>query len=492
MLNNFFKFKKYYALFTFLLGSNITPAFSEKFPEKILFSDAVKVYSSITDENSLKYNLTRLELFLDKIDLIIDKYADTEIGLELLTKNSYSNFDISKIRQDYLNSLTKFYLKTCELDPSYKCLGFVSLSQANKFCSSNNDLPQLVLASKSLNNSYDIFVNDKETEKFLPAVFNSYRRCVNKTSNQFSKDFIKSNFVQTLLKNGQNSKAIGITEGMKSDIFRIHSAAEIRDYQGKYNSDTFLTLIKRANRLSDEDREISALFLANKLMKNGMDPFKNNVFKYLPNSFSSDTLSCGEKHSYYSDIALDFIFLSNNYKDSRGIKKSNRNLILKDLNDGINKCSNYNTNPINYFLSNGKTEIASKIREFQAKNGINPGEGVIFFDRILSNQEITKYFLDKNNDFEDFLIENKGFNVNELRKVEKNIMYPYIGLAGDYSVFKAFVDNNDTCNASSILFQRLINSNYESPAVLYYISNPLLSKNRNYSCGDAELQLLIN
>ena len=227
-------------------------------------------------------------------------------------------------------------------------------------------------------------------------------------------------------------------------------------------------------------------------MKNGMDPFKNNVFKYLPNNFKSDTLSCGEKHSYYSDIALDFIFLSTNYKYSRGIKKSNRNFILKDLNDGINKCSNYNTNPINYFLSNGKTEIASKIREFQAKNGINPGEGVIFFDRILSNQEITKYFLDKNNDFEDFLIENKGFNVNELRKIEKNIMYPYVGLAGDYSVFKAFVDNNDTCNASSILFQRLINSNYESSAVLYYISNPLLSKDRNYSCGDAELQLLIN
>ena len=86
----------------------------------------------------------------------------------------------------------------------------------------------------------------------------------------------------------------------------------------------------------------------------------------------------------------------------------------------------------------------------------------------------------------------QGLNVNELRKVEKNIMYPYIGLAGDYSVFKAFVDNNDTCNASSILFQRLTNSNYESPAVLYYISNPLLSKDRNYSCGDAELQLLIN
>ena len=141
--------------FTYLLlGNNITPAFSEKLPEKILFSEAVKVYSSISEENSLKYNLTKLELFLNKIDLIIDKYADTEIGLELLTKNS-TGILIFQNKARLFKLTNKFNLKTCELDPSYKCLGFVSLSQANKFCSSNNDLPQLVLASKSLNNSYE-------------------------------------------------------------------------------------------------------------------------------------------------------------------------------------------------------------------------------------------------------------------------------------------------------------------------------------------------
>ena len=40
-------------------------------------------------------------------------------------------------------------------------------------------------------------------------------------------------------------------------------------------------------------------------------------------------------------------------------------------------------------------------------------------------------------------------------------MYPYIGLDGDYAMYKAFVDTNDTCNASSHLFKRLIDTKYE-------------------------------
>jgi hypothetical protein len=70
-------------------------------------------------------------------------------------------------------------------------------------------------------------------------------------------------------------------------------------------------------------------------------------------------------------------------------------------------------------------------------------------------------------------------------------MYPYIGLDGDYAMYKAFVDTNDTCNASSHLFKRLIDTKYEPEAVSYFISNPAISNNKNYKCGDAELQLLI-
>ena len=59
-------------------------------------------------------------------------------------------------------------------------------------------------------------------------------------------------------------------------------------------------------------------------------------------------------------------------------------------------------------------------------------------------------------------------------------MYPYIGLDGDYAIYKAFVDTNDTCNASAHLFIRLIDTKYEPEAVTYFISNPSISNNQNF------------
>ena len=90
---------------------------------------------------------------------------------------------------------------------------------------------------------------------------------------------------------------------------------------------------------------------------------------------------------------------------------------------------------------------------------------------------------------------NSGSNtnalLNDLGKAERKIMYPYIGLDGDFAIYKAFVDTSDTCNASSHLFKRLIDTKYEPEAVSYFISSPGIINQKNYSCGDAELELLI-
>ena len=120
--------------------------------------------------------------------------------------NSYKNLNITRIREKYLGELTKYNLDVCEVDPNFNCLGFVSLAQANKSCKkSNQSLSQLLLASKNLNNAYDIFSNNNSSKKYIPSVFSSFRQCVQKTNEQFSKDFIKSNFVKVLLKNQERS-----------------------------------------------------------------------------------------------------------------------------------------------------------------------------------------------------------------------------------------------------------------------------------------------
>ena len=171
-MKNFLKNTFYIFLPLSLL--QIKPVLSESSPERKLISDAIKTYSSVSPEDSTKLRLKKREKFLKTIDEIIDKYSDTEIGLELLTNNSYRNLNISKIRQNYLAELTKYNLDVCEVDPSFNCLGFVSLAQANKSCNnSNKSISQLVLASKNLNNAYEIFNNDVNSKKYVPSLTTS-------------------------------------------------------------------------------------------------------------------------------------------------------------------------------------------------------------------------------------------------------------------------------------------------------------------------------
>ena len=480
---------------------NIQPVSSSVSPERKMIADAIKIKASITPEDSTKIRLKKQENLLKIIDEIVEKYAYTEIGLELLTNNSYKNLDITKFRQNYLAELTKYNLDICEVDPNFNCLGFVSLSQANKACeNSNKSLSQLLLASRNLNNAYDIFTNDDPSKKYVPSVFSSFRQCVGKTNDQFSKDFIQSNFVKVLLKNKDNSKAIGITERMETDIFKIHSAADIRNSQGKFDKATFLTLLKRSKRLNEQNQEITALYLANTFLENGLNPFESSLFKYFPSEFRSNGLECGDKHDYYSNLGINYFFLSKQKFKLQGQQKKNQDLIKNDLDFGINKCNTYNTTPITYFINKGYYDIASRIFEFQSNNALDPKSGISFFDRILSNYQIKDYYLNQSLVFENLILDknrdrNSGSNSNallkDLSKAERKIMYPYIGLEGDYAMFKAFVDTTDTCNASSHLFKRLIDTKYEPEAVTYFISNPSITNNRNYSCGDAELELLI-
>jgi len=479
---------------------NIQPASSTTSPERKLIADAIKLYNSVTPEDSTKVRLTKRENFLKTIDQIIDQYSDTDIGLELLTNNSYKNLNITKIRENYLGELTKYNLDVCEVDPNFNCLGFVSLAQANKACkNSNQSLSQLLLASKNLNNAYDIFSNEPSSKKYIPSVFSSFRQCVDKTNEQFSKDFIKSNFVKVLLKNQDTSKAMGITERMETDLFKVHSAADIRDSQGKFDNATFLTLLKKSKRLNNQNQEISALYLTNKLLKNDLNPFDDSLFKYYPPEFRSTGIECGDKHDYYSNLGINYIFLSKKIK-AKGRQKDNKDFILNDLDFAINKCNSYNTTPIKYFLNKGYDDIASRIFEFQTNNGLNPKDGTVFFERVLSKYQISDYYLNQAETFENLILDrnrnrNSGSNtnalLNDLGKAERKIMYPYIGLDGDFAIYRAFVDTNNICNASSHLFKTLIDTKYEPEAVAYFISSPGIINQKNYSCGDAELELLI-
>ena len=127
---------------------------AETKPETQILADLVSVYNSISETEDISARIKKKEFVLNKIDEIKTKYSATDIGITLLSTDSFGGIDVKKFRDSYLKDLTTFSLKTCESNPTSTCLGFVSLDNGNKACENANSLNQYIKASNNFKNAY--------------------------------------------------------------------------------------------------------------------------------------------------------------------------------------------------------------------------------------------------------------------------------------------------------------------------------------------------
>ena len=124
-------------LSTLILLSNSLPSLAETNPEtnpeKELLGSAIKIYNSISTNEDIKTRISKQELTLKKLDKIIDLYAGTDIGLELITTGETKGLNIENIRKRYLSELLDYSLRTCKSEPSFSCLGFISLQNGSRY-----------------------------------------------------------------------------------------------------------------------------------------------------------------------------------------------------------------------------------------------------------------------------------------------------------------------------------------------------------------------
>ena len=299
------------------------PSFAQSSPERELLASAIKTYASISPDEDIKTRLRKQELTLNKVDEILEFYAGTDTGLELLINNQFGKFDVRKLRQQYLKELITFNLKTCESTPSFTCLGFVSLDNGTKACQSPTEFSQFLTASNNFQNAYRIFRSQGDAKKNELGVLSAYRQCANRAPNDFSKDFINSRLVNILLANGDELKAVGITQNMTTQLFKIISAADIRVSQGKYDYPTYKKILASAESLDNKiDKESALLILTNNLFEVGLNPFSQEAsasgiklnlinLTYSPKQTSPPNakyVKCNAREEYLSELAMDFLF----------------------------------------------------------------------------------------------------------------------------------------------------------------------------------------
>ncbi|MDG2061399.1 MAG: hypothetical protein P8J93_06265 [SAR86 cluster bacterium] len=510
------------------------PSLAQDSPEKDILATAIKVFASISPDEDIKTRLRKQELTIRKIDEIVELYSGTDTGLELLSTDKFGKFDVQRLREQYLKELITFNLKTCESTPSFTCLGFVSLDNGSKACDKPKEFSQFLTASNNFHNAYRIFKSQGDAKKNELGVLSSYRQCANRAPNNFSRDFINSRLVNILLENGDESKAVGITQNMTTRLFKIIATADIRVAQGKYDYPTFKTILASAESLAPEgdkdpsawlDRETALFFLSNKLFEVGLNPFSKEASDsgivlsfesplYSPKQTSPPNakyVRCNSREEYYSELAIDYLFHAGKGADTSlalngnvqpppiiriGLSSINYSNSMQSAFKIANYCHNYNADSILQFIGSNP-DVARQLRAYQLKNGTGEKEGVDFFlqtltvDQILDNYNLKTDRIQMMNDGmkgAGAFTGGDGFP----KDFFKNFIYPFYGKYGQFSIFKLFVDAGDVCNASSKLFQEIRGGEYEDDAVSYFISSPNISVDKKYTCGDADLDLLLN
>ena len=487
--------------------------FAQDNPEKDILSSAIKIYASISPDEDIKTRLRKHELTIRKIDEILDDFSSTDTGLELLSTGKFGKFNTQKVRKEYLNDLISFNLKTCESSPSFACLGFISLNNGTQECSNPKEFSQYLSASNNFKNAYRIFKSQGDSKKHELGVLSAYRECAKQAPGAFGKDFINSRLVGILLANGDESKAVGITQKMSTPLFKLLSAADIRVTQNKYDYPTYKKIVTKAKDLNNElDREISILSLTNKLYDVGLDPFsqqaKSNKISFALDQQGGYGSKCNAQAEFRSELAMDFLFraaessggilgFSGTIQNTPNVADvGNYSQALPLAIQRAESCSNYFADPILYFAKTNP-KFALALREFQSSRGNSQQLGSDFFKNVLSNAEIIAYAENRNKSYEAVQDSLKNFSYmkdTDMSKMEpwKKFRYPYAGKYGQNSLFKVYVDTGDVCSASSKLFRELRGSEYEVEAVSYFIESPNISVDKKYDCGDAELDLLIN
>lgn len=471
-------------LFALLIIAPVKQLKAELNPEKDILSSALKIYQSISSQDDIKTRLRKQELVINKIDEILDVYGGTDTGLELLSTGTFGKFQIQKVRDKYIKERIEFSLKTCESNPTFDCLAFISLDNGIKQCENSGSYSSFLSASNNFKNAYSIFKVQQNSSSYDIVVLSAYRKCSNLAKSDFGRDFINSRLVNLLFKNGDESKAIGLIQNMKTPLFKVLAAADLRVNQGKYDESTYLKLVEKSKEFdSTLDKESAILTLSNKLFDVGLSPFVANASLGWIDTRKVNYCD-GEKGEYIGELAMDFLF--KRAKANPGFDFNNSENIV----DRSSVCGKYKVQTILYFLRENDLETASSIRIHQATKGTDSDLLVDHLKTVLPAEEFFRMYIISDNKFKKRI--SNSMNTSEINSFERKILYPFDTLYGKNKIFKTAIDIEEVCKASEILFQKLRGSKYEAQAVSHFISSPLISSDKKYSCGDADLDLLIN
>ncbi|MDM8347253.1 hypothetical protein P8H26_17900 [Pseudochrobactrum sp. sp1633] len=476
-----------------------------------LFNQAISSANQIREDAPTKDRLLAYEKTLETMDKIVREYPASNETRIILSGQTSGKFSPGKIRTGYITELTNFYDTVCEASPSYMCLAFVSLKNGSDSCNQAKTVADVEAAYDHLANALKIFSTQSENSIFASVTVSTARQCVAKNMDAWNRDYFGSKLVDMLLVNKEESTAKAVIENMTTPYFKFEGVLALKKASNSLVDQAYLD---RLDRYIDEnlgksgavkaptDAFLATLRLRSFALSNSEVPIEygyayDAVQKY--RNYGEERACNSQYVSYLFNMLLDYqtklAFLP---ESRRGINNTQIAIMMDTIA----------THPggVLYSCSEGGYYDLVLMARIHGRLLLEKGQEKastfrkILEEKSLTREELIEYYLTEMNPTAEQLIASYFLDGKELDGARR-ILYisgydrdtgkPLTNSPATFPVFKRLVDFGEVCRSSEILFRVLAKTDRFDKAIQYMIDSPAIDVLKKHSCGDEDLELLL-
>lgn len=495
-----------------------------------LFNQAIADANRISSGLPTTERLAAYEQALESLDRIVTGFPSSEEARILLSGQSVGSFSPNALREFYIDELTGYYDTVCEVSPSYTCLAFVSLRIGSDICETANTIGDLEAAFESLGSALRIFTSQSANQAFGAVTISTARQCGARNLDTWNRDYFSFQLVEMLLLGGQETAARATIENMETPYFRFNGVLALQRASGSIVNQQYIDRLDRfieddiAAGLEDNRAPVDAFLATLSLRMFAIENSSITIdFSYLYDSVQKfrnwgDESQCDSQYvSYLFNQILDFQIALNTLPQDRRDITLNREITGRGFGEA-KLMEHLSSRPRSVFeaCSDGEYYDLTLMARIHGSLLVEKGPEVamrfrrFLQDRSMTREELVEIYLQLLNPSIDDLIQSYFLEdgggryrvpIYYLSPFDLDTGWPIVGpdsrshgLAfnpATFPVFRLLVDSGDVCHSTRILFYELSGTPRFDEAVRYMIESTSIDPDFRHSCGDEELELLL-
>jgi hypothetical protein len=206
--------------------------------ERTLLAEMLKARNELEEGPSIKRRITLYETLSKNYANIIDNYSETDIGLELIARETYEGVDFGALLTAYIEELGSYYKSVCKDSPSYACLGFVTMEEGYSLCRSE-DPNQSVEGAFLIRKSAEIF-RSSGIPKFSTLALDALRACSRAQSGELKRGVEYQVVAETIstgtATNDFEPSVAAIQRMDKRSAYHLLAVIDLTEAQGKFTN----------------------------------------------------------------------------------------------------------------------------------------------------------------------------------------------------------------------------------------------------------------